>query len=269
MKETAFFNDFLRMADDAWHMGWHESNGGNLSYRLRDKEADEIRESFMPGDWHKIGVGVPVLASSFFIMTASGSHFRNMLKDPETSLGIIEVDDTGERYRQVWGYANGGRPTSELAPHLLNHQVKMEATGGVARVIYHAHPSDIIALSFVLPLEDEAFTKELWGIMTECPIVFPSGIGVLKWLPPGSLDLAIATSKLMDRYDAVVWAHHGIFAAGADFDSVFGLVHTIEKSSGILLKVMSTGRDRLSGITSGQFKELAARFDLKLDERFL
>ena len=41
------------------------------------------------------------------------------------------------------------------------YEVKMIATGGKHRVIYHAHTTNIIALTFVLPLEDKVFTREL------------------------------------------------------------------------------------------------------------
>ena len=41
---------------------------------------------------------------------------------------MIELDDKGENYRIVWGLVNGGRPTSELPSHLMNHEVKMLAT---------------------------------------------------------------------------------------------------------------------------------------------
>lgn len=43
---------------------------------------------------------------------------------------------------------------------------------GKHRVIYHAHTTNVIALTFVLPLKDEIFTRELWEMATECPVVF-------------------------------------------------------------------------------------------------
>lgn len=58
-------------------------------------------------------------------------------------------------------------------------------SGGKHRVIYHAHTTNTIALTFVLPLKDEIFTRELWEMATECPVVFPSGIGVVPWMVPG------------------------------------------------------------------------------------
>ena len=267
--DTGWFKGFVRMADDGYNMGWHECNGGNLSYRIKSEEIDEVRDCLKEGAWSDIGIDVPDLAGEFFVITGTGKYFRNIILDPEDTLGIIEVNDKGTGYRTVWGYANGARPTSELPAHLMNQQIKKRVTGGEYRVVYHAHPSNVIALTFVLPLKDEVFTRELWGIMTECPLVIPQGIGVVPWLVPGSVELGRATADLMDRYDAAIWAHHGMFATGKSFDSTFGLMHTVEKSAGILIKQMSTGRDKINHITADQFRELADRFSLKLDESFL
>lgn len=52
---------------------------------------------------------------------------------------------------------------------------------------------------------------------------------------PGKSEIAEASCALMKSYDAIVWAHHGLFAAGPDFDTTFGLVHTIEKAAEIYL----------------------------------
>ena len=32
--DAEFVQGFIRMADDGWQQGWHERNGGNLSYRV-------------------------------------------------------------------------------------------------------------------------------------------------------------------------------------------------------------------------------------------
>lgn len=161
------------MTDDGWNQGWHERNGGNLSYRMKPEEIEEVKEDLTPGEWRPIGTSVPKLTGEFFTVTGSGKYFRNVTIDPEDSFCIIEIDDKGENYRICWGLVNGGRPTSELPSHLMNHEVKVIATEGKHRVIYHAHPANTIALTFVLPLTDEAFTRELWEMATECPVVFP------------------------------------------------------------------------------------------------
>ena len=267
--DAQFVKDYIRMADDGWNQGWHERNGGNLSYRIKPEEVAEVADSLQPREWQPIGTSVPALAGEYFMVSGSGRFMRNMILEPESNCCIIEVDQAGENYRICWGLAEGGRPTSELPTHLMNHEVKMKATEGRYRVIYHAHPANIIALTFVLPLTDEVFTRELWEMATECPVVFPSGIGVVGWMVPGGRDIAVATSRLMEEYDAAVWAHHGLFCAGEDFDLTFGLMHTIEKSAEILVKVLSIRPDKLQTITPQDFRNLAADFHVNLPEKFL
>ena len=64
------------------------------------------------------------------MVSGSGRFMRNMILEPESNCCIIEVDQAGENYRICWGLAEGGRPTSELPTHLMNHEVKMKATEG-------------------------------------------------------------------------------------------------------------------------------------------
>ena len=267
--EAGFVQGFIRMANDGWEQGWHERNGGNLSYRVKPEEADQVREELKPMEWRPIGTDVPDLAGEYFLVTGSGKYFRNVIIDPEDSMCMIEVDKEGTNYRIVWGMVNGGRPTSELPSHLMNHEVKKKATDGRYRVVYHAHTTNLIALTFVLPLKDEVFTRELWEMATECPVVFPDGIGVVDWMVPGGRQIAGATSELMKKYDVAVWAHHGMFATGEDFDLTFGLMHTGEKSAEILVKMLSMRPDKLQTITPDNFRDLAEDFKVTLPEKFL
>ena len=267
--DTEFVQGFIRMANDGWEQGWHERNGGNLSYRIKKEEIDSIKENFAPKKWQAIGTSVPKLAGEYFLVTGSGKYFRNVIIKPEDSICIIELDDKGENYHIVWGLINGGKPTSELPSHLMNHEVKMLVTSGKHRVIYHAHTTNVIALTFVLPLKDEIFTRELWEMATECPVVFPDGIGVVPWMVPGGREIAVATSELMKSYDVAVWAHHGMFASGEDFDLTFGLMHTVEKSAEILVKMLSMRPDKLQTISPQNFRDLAKDFKVSLPERFL
>ncbi|MDO4284224.1 MAG: rhamnulose-1-phosphate aldolase [Eubacteriales bacterium] len=270
--DTKFVQGFIKMANDGYLQGWHERNGGNLSYRLKTDEVESIRPRLMDhGQWHPIGASVPGVAGEFFLVTGTGKYFRNIIVDPEASIAIIEIDEKGENYRIRWGLVEGGLPTSELPTHLLNHEVKKRTSGGVHRVIYHAHTTNVIALSFVLPLQDEIFTRELWEMATECPVVFPKGVGVIGWMVPGGRDIALATSRLMEQhdYDAVIWAHHGMFCSGETFDLTFGLMHTIEKSAEILVKVMSMGGRKLQTIRPDDFRALEPQFHIELPERFL
>ena len=268
--ETSFTRGFVRLANDGFEQGWHERNGGNLSYRLTSEEMESVRSDLSFTDnWRPIGTKVPELSGEFFMVTGSGKFFRNVVLDPEDTSAIIEIDRVGENYRVVWGLKNGGNPTSELPTHLMNHEVKKRKTDGRHRVIYHCHPANIIALTFALPLKDEVFTRELWEMATECPVVFPDGIGVVEWMVPGGREIAVKTSELMEYYDVAVWAHHGIFCSGETFDLTFGLAHTVEKSAEILVKTLSMSPHKLQTISPDGFRRLARDFHVTLPERFL
>ena len=268
--EAGFMKDFIRMATEGYRQGWHERNGGNLSYRIPVEEVESIREDLNEDrEWAEIGASVPELAGEYFLVTGTGQYFSNVATAPEETLGIIEIDEDGERYRTRWGYVKGGRPTSELPTHLLNHEVKKLATGGKHRVIYHAHTTNVIALTFVLPLRDEVFTRELWEMMTECPVVFPEGVGVVEWMVPGGRAIGLATSELMKKDNAVIWSMHGMFCSGSTFDETFGLMHTSEKSAEVLIKVMSISGRKYQTITPDNFRDLAKDFHVELPEEFL
>ena len=263
--EAKLVEGFMRMADDGWQQGWHERNGGNLSYRIKAEEVESVKEEFNPGEWKEIGTTVKDLAGEYFLVTGSGKYFRNVAIDPTDAIGIIELDETGSKYRIVWGFVNGGRPTSELPSHLMNLEVCKKRDENI-RVVYHCHPTNVIALTYVLPLEDDVFTREIWEMATECPIVFSQGIGVVPWMVPGGRDIAVATSEIMATKDVVVWAHHGMFVCGTDFDIAFGLMHTVEKAAEVLVKVLSMTNRKRQTIQPDEFRALNEPFGVKINE---
>lgn len=81
--EISFVRGFIRMCNDGWEQGWHERNGGNLSYRLKPEEVEEIRPFLNTnGEWKEIGTDVPKLSGEYFMVTGSGKYFRNVILDP-------------------------------------------------------------------------------------------------------------------------------------------------------------------------------------------
>lgn len=263
IKDAPFFKGFTRMTDDAFRKGWHERNGGNLSYRIRSGEMADI-QAFLsePQDWTATGVSVPDLGGEYFLVTGAGKYMRNVLDAPEDNLAIVRIDDAGENFAIIWGLENGGRPTSELPTHLLTHAISKRKQNR-RRVVYHAHPANLISLSFILPLTDKAFTQEIWSMITECPVVFPEGVGIVPWMIPGSDGLANATGERMEKYQMVIWAYHGALCTGTDFDDTFGLMDTVEKAAEISIKVRSMGGAR-QRMTEDQFRSLAGAFNIVL-----
>lgn len=260
-----FVAGFMRMANDGWEQGWHERNGGNLTYRLTEEDVSKVKEFLKYNkDWCDIGTEVPALANEYFLVTGSGKYMRNVMCAPEDSIGIIQINENGTKYKICWGFVNGGRPTSELPTHLMNHEVKVLSGKPQNRVIYHAHPANTIALTFILPVDNEVWTRELWESATECAVVFPEGVCVVPWMVPGGREIAVATSVYMKECDAVVWTHHGLFCSGENFDSTFGLMHTIEKAAEILVKVRSISDKKTQTITRENLEDIAKAFKVTL-----
>lgn len=274
IEQQAFMKGFVRLCTDGWDQGWHERNGGNLTYRMTDEEVNACKGFFYstPGDWVNMGVQADNLRGAYFVTTGSGRYMRNVQLDPAYNVGIVEINAAGDSWRIVWGLKDGGKPTSEFPTHFMNHSVRIEATGGAERVIYHAHPGNVIALTFVMPLDARIISRALWKAMTECIVVFPKGVGVVPWMVPGGADIAHATSELMKTYSAAIWAQHGLFCTGPDFDTTFGLMHTIEKAAAIYAeaRMMNGGSDNfMNTITDDGLRAIARDFNLDINEAFL
>lgn len=268
-----FVQSFMHLCDDGWLQGWHERNGGNLTYRMTAEEVDAVRAGFdeAPGAWVELGFSEPSLAGAYFLTTGSGAYMHNVSAAPAANIGIVELNAEGSAYRVVWGLV-GRKPTSELPTHIMNHAIRMAATGGACRVIYHAHPNNVIAMTFVEPLEARVFSRALWKAMTECVVVFPEGVGVVPWMVPGGTEIAKETSEQMKQFSAVIWAQHGMFVSGATFDETFGLMHCIEKAAEIYYRArsMNGGKtDFLNTISDEGLARIGVEFGVEINKEFL
>jgi rhamnulose-1-phosphate aldolase len=255
-----------RTARDLWLRGWAERNAGNLSYRLspEDLSGAELREE----PWQDLGAHLPDVAGRSFLSTATGSFFRGLETVPCRDLGVLEVDENGRRYRSVWGYHDGGGPTSELLPHLRIHAACVRRGRHGDRAILHTHPTNLIALTYAVPLTTQSLTRLLWEMHTECIVVLPKGCGFIDWRLPGSEEQARATEKVFEKRTLAVWEQHGAVAIGPDFRTAFGLVETAEKAAEIYLKAAALGpvSRRLS---TTQLTALARKFGVEPDPEIL
>ena len=272
IEELDFVKGFCRMCDDGFKQGWHERNGGHLTYLMDSDEVTAAKPDFLePHGWVDLGMQETSLAGRYFLTTGSGKYMRNVLEDPAHNIGIVEINDSGTAYRIVWGLLNGAKPTSEFPTHCMNHAARLEVDPS-NRVIYHSHTPGIIEMSNLVELDDRTFSRILWKMMTECVVVFPQGVGVVPWMVPGGVDIAKATSKLMKKYPAAVWAQHGLFASGSDFDTAFGLAHTIEKAAELYIasRAANGGSDKfLNAITDQNLKDTCRDFHVQINQDFV
>ena len=270
--ESECLERFTRMCMDGFLQGWHEANGGNLTYRMTEADVEACKADFAPrGEWVEMGVQADNLKGAYFMTTGSGKFMRNAQLEPEQSIGIVQINDAGDAWQIVWGLENGGKPTSEFPTHFMNHSIRMAATEGANRVIYHCHCPNIITLSTLVEPDARTWTRILWKSMTECVIIFPQGVGLVPWMVPGGAAIAEATAALMDKYDAVVWTQHGMFVSGNSFDAAFGMMHTIEKSAGLYLSARAANGGKEPGflISDAQLIEVCNDFNVKPNMDFL
>jgi rhamnulose-1-phosphate aldolase len=258
-----FVQGMVKATHDMWLKGWDERNGGNVSLRLSAEDVAPFSAAFYPQPRHvSLTHDVSALAGQYFIVTGSGKFFRNVILDPADTLALVRVDEQGRGYQILWGLSNGGLPTSELAAHFQSHIARMQVSGGNDRVIMHCHATNLIALTYVLELNSDLFSRLLWEMSTECLVVFPDGVGIVPWMVPGTDEIGDETAKQMHKHALVLWAFHGIFGSGPTLDDAFGLIDTAEKSAEILVKVLSMGGKKQT-IETEQLIALGKRFNVE------
>ncbi len=260
--DSGFFNEALRFIKYGCDLGWHERNAGNISLRLTSDEIELVKEDFsFDREWVKLAEAVPDMANEFVFTTVTGSYFIDIQNASGTKFCICQISSEGDAFRIVWG---GFKPTSELCGHLMSlGELRKRGNG---RAVYHCHPANTVALTYVLPQSDKLFSEALWESETECAFVFPEGVGVVGFFVPGSIDLAKATAEKIKSFNAVIWSFHGVFASGESIPSAFGLAHAIEKAAEIKLKVLSTGLPVLNSITNEQQQLTAKTYGFELNK---
>lgn len=264
--ESSFMQEFGRLTDKLHANGWHERNSGNISVLLEESMIQENLNLIENNRVIDLEVEIKTLAGMYFLVTASGKYLKNISTDPLTSTGIIKISDDGKQAQIIWGFSDGGKPTSELSSHLLTHEARL-SVDKTHKVVIHTHATNIMAMTFVHDLDERAFTRTLWKMCTEAIIVFPDGVGVLPWMVCGNSLIGYATASKMLEHKLVVWAMHGLFATGDSLDDTFGLIETVEKSAEIYLKIKD--KNPINTITDQQLKELTTSFKVKYKSGYL
>ncbi len=255
-----FVKDMMKATGDMWRKGWDERNGGNVSLRVLAEEVLPYQESFYKNPRvEALSEPIKNIAGCWFLVTGSGKFFRNVELAAEENLVLLRVTEDAAHYEIHWGLPKGGVPTSELAAHFQSHEVRIIESNGRDRVIMHCHATNLMALSYVHPLDTASFTRLLWEGSTECLVVFPNGIGIIPWMVPGTDSIGTKTAVAMREHTLVLWPFHGIFGTGADLDEAFGLIDTAEKSAEVMVKVFSMGGKKQT-ISREELVALGERF---------
>lgn len=242
-----------------WTKGWAERNGGNISVNLTTLMSDE--EKAMPA----IAPAIPLmeamtaLGGHIFYVTGTGKRMRYVAQDPFANGSLIRISADGRSYDIIAEQPIA--PTSELPSHLMMHNF-LRASGRDNKVVLHTHPTDIIGMTHCKPfLDSEKITRTLWSMIPECRIIVPKGIGIVPYEIPGTLDLARATIKQLEKHDVVFWEKHGILAVGDDLIECFDAIDTLSKSAQIYFSARMTGYEP-QGMTDKELDDLVTAFNL-------
>ncbi|MBQ7541775.1 MAG: rhamnulose-1-phosphate aldolase [Clostridia bacterium] len=261
-----FVEEMKEITANMYRLGWDERNGGNISWMLDEAQVGEYLDLSRVVRTIPTGFEAKPLIGKIFIVTGTGKYFRNIPKYPERDLGIIRIAEDGVTAELLWGFSDGGKFTSELPAHLMSHMTRL-SVDPANRVVMHCHPTYLLAMNFVHPLEEKALTHTLWEMCTECMVVFPDGVGVLPWMVCGTNEIGIATAEKMKEFRLVVWGMHGLYGVGKDIDEAFGLIETVEKAAQVYM--LSYNRPRINTIRDDELVEIAKAFGLEYRRDFL
>ena len=278
-----FISEFLIACNELAQTDWHEYSAGNISLLLSPKELEpylasltlrsslHLNEHFQGEVSHKLSS----LTDHYILITASGAKFKHITQQPEKYLALLQIDSSN-KWKIVWGLANGGKPSSELLTHLLGHEAQMKSKG-YSRYILHSHPTNIISYSFNLHHSDDGYidvSKFFWRLHSEALVIFPKGIHSLELMKPGGEALALRTAKLLEKYDFIIWAKHGCVVTADHSDDCIGKIQVAEKVIEIALKSMSISHHisfhkffaslHFAEITDNQLRQLAEHYGLKI-----
>ena len=242
-----------------WQNGWAERNGGNMSVNITDC-AKAIYDGVEPiSGPFEIGLEVPHLAGSYFIVTGTGRRMRYVASDLMSNVAIIRVSDDAKHYSII--AEQDVRPTSELPSHLAVHDF-LQTDRPQYKAVVHTHPIELVAMSHNPKfLGKDVLSNILWSMIPETLAFCPKGLGIVPYAMPSSVELAQATLEQLKSYDVVMWEKHGVMGVGPDLVEAFDMIDTLSKSAKIYRDSCSMGFVP-EGMSQAQMLELRKAFNL-------
>jgi rhamnulose-1-phosphate aldolase len=252
-------HEFAEVAGHLWDLGWAEASAGNISI-------DVTSLMKVPPTRGRTGVNlplaVPTLAGRRFLVTATGSRFRELARTPEDKICLVEISARGDRVSWnglVWNVREI-QPTSELQSHLEIYAA-LEEIGSESRAILHTHATHLATLSHLERCADpDELNRLLWSTHPESKIFAPRGVALLPYRLPGSAELGSATARAArGGANTILWRYHGCIAHAPDPSTAFDRIHVLDKAARMVLMCMATGQP-WEGLDAAELAELFAKF---------
>jgi L-fuculose-phosphate aldolase len=133
-----------------------------------------------------------------------------------------------------------GRPSSELAMHLLVYRLRPEVGA-----VVHAHPRAATAFAAAgRPLETCLLTESVCGI---------GQVPLAELALPSTPEVVDSIRELVPRTSTILLRSHGVLCYGADLMAAYNLMESVEQFAQVQLRVEALGG---GSIPAGRAQEL-------------
>jgi len=252
MPELLLDGELKRIVDDiaavggyVWEKGWAARNAGNISVDVtefvRQKKADwehfpEVPMKNVPAE----------LAGRFFLVTTTGSRFRELVREPEKSVLLVRIASELGGYQILWGGEGPeSRPTVEFLAHMKIHGL-LRRENLPQKAVLHSHPNKLITITHLEDYGKDSFQRFLWAAHVAVKYFWPQGVGMAPYLEGGTEELAEVTAKLFQKHKAVLWEKHGCTTIGTDAQDAFDLTDILNNAAEVFLLCRGIGLEPAS-----------------------
>lgn len=228
-KLKTIISDISVICSIAWENGWAEANAGNISIDVSSLMEIDDYSYFQKTE---LDQKYKNLNNKILLLTASGSRFREISDTPLEHIGLIKFSEDGN-YKYL---LKDFKPTSELETHLIIHNIESNIKN---KVVLHAHPDELIALSFLKKFKKIEFSyhKMFSSILPEVDAIIDDGIAYIPFYPPGSLGLVKASERKLNMNNFLIWERHGVVSIAEDLNKAYDKIDILNKAAKIYLLI--------------------------------
>lgn len=247
--------ELAEVAGFLWEKGWAERNAGNISVNITGLISSSSYH-FDEAPVIPLEKEYPGLDKNVFLVTATGTRMRDLARDPEQGLSLLQMTGNGKSYKVAELHRKQKSfPTSELPTHLLVQEMLKRTNPGM-KVLIHAHVPEFIALTHIGEFKsEEGLNRMLLSMHPEIKMFIPQGTGFVPYSVPGTTSIAKETVRVLENHHIAVWEKHGVLATGSSVHETFDTIDLLAKAAKIFFLCRNAGYSP-EGLTEQQVNDI-------------